>query len=463
MKTVYEKIYNRSPIWLQNSLLTLYGYNVNRIRYGGSYNRYYEEYISRLKLSENSLLELQNKQLLNIIKQAVIFVPYYRELFDKNGLSISDINDVSDLYKIPVLGKDLLRQNPKHFINESYKHGSLIKINTTGTTGTPLDIYCDADARQRNYAFYNRFLYQNNINYKHKRATFGGRIIIPSDQRSSTFWRYSYFQKNLLFSSYHISDENFPYYIDQLIKFKPDFIDSYPSSLYVIAHYALTHGVDLSGITRRITTSAETLYPDQRKVIEAAFHAPISDQYGAAEMCVFVGQCVEGSYHIHTDYGVVEFLRENGDAAGIGEEAEIVCTGFVNYAMPLIRYRIGDRGVLSDKQCKCGSAFPILEKLLGRVDDVIITPDGRKVGRLSPVLKGFPVKEVQYVQKTKRMVDVLIVKDSLYTESTEKKLIGELRKRLGSKIAINIEYVPSINRGKGGKLKSIISSVKSTY
>jgi len=460
MDTLYERVYGQCPVWAQNILLSLYGYRINRIRYGGSYSAYYEEYVKRLKFTKNQLSELQNKQLQEVIKQAVEFVPYYRNQFEKSGLSASDIYDVSDLKKIPVLDKGPVRENPNQFVNECIKKSNLIKIHTTGTTGTPLNIYCDAGSRQRNFAYYNRFLWQNGIKHKRKRATFGGRIIIPSEQSVPPYWRYSYFQKNMLLSSYHISDATIPIYIDQLIKYKPAFIDTYPSSLYNIAKYANLHGIDLNGITGGITTSAETLYREQRQVIESAFGVPVYDQYGAAEMCVFLGQCKEGSYHIHSDYGVVELLREDGSTADIGEEAEIVCTGFVNRVMPLIRYRIGDRGVLSNRLCKCGSVFPVMDKLLGRVDDVIITPDGRKVGRLSPVLKGFPVKEVQYVQNNRNNVDVLIVKDLQYAESTEILLVTELRKRLGNKITINIEYVPAISRGEGGKLKSVISSVR---
>ena len=263
----------------------------------------------------------------------------------------------------------------------------------------------------------------------------------------------------MLFSSYHITEENIPYYIDKLVKFKPDYIDAYPSSLYSIARYAQKHNINIKKVTNGITTSAETLLPDQRETIETVFGVPVTDQYGAAEMCIFVGQCKKGNYHIHSDYAVVEFLKEDGSQAGPGEEAEIVCTGLINPVMPLVRYRIGDRGILSDKKCKCGSPFPVMEKILGRMDDVIVTPDDRRVGRLSPVLKGFPVKEVQYIQKTVDALEVLIIKDCGYTGDTDKDVISELRKRLGHDICIGIKYASVIKRGRGGKLKTVISHI----
>lgn len=459
MDTLQEKLYLFSPIWLQNTLVSIYGYKLNKTRYGGKYRNYYKDSLGRLKYTASEILRYQEKQYQELISLAVNHVPYYRKLFKEIGYSAGPHNEISDLHRIPVLNKETIRSCPDAFLNEQYSHKKVIKIHTTGTTGTPLVIYCDAESRQRNYAFYNRFLHLNKIRYDNKKATIGGRIVVSPLQSNPPFWRYCATQKNLLMSSYHISESTIPAYIQKLIEYKPCYIDSYPSSLYSIAKYSIKHNIDMHGITEKITTSAETLYPEQRQEIESAFGVRISDQYGAAEMCVFIGQCSEGSYHIHSDYGIVEFLREDGRTAEIGEESDIVCTGFINSVMPLIRYKIGDRGALSDRQCSCGSPFPVLQSLLGRIDDVILTPDGKRVGRLSPVLKGFPVKEVQYLQSNRDVVNVQIVKDTEFTENTEDKLIVELRKRLGYEININIQYVDNIQRGSGGKLKTIISTV----
>ncbi len=460
MKSLVDAIYLNSSPSLQNIALSLYGLRLNRIRRAGEYSNYFNTINKHLYFDHKSLSVYIEEMLKTVINGAIKNVPYYRELFQTCGLAAKDIQTIEDIKKIPLLEKHLLRSAPHRFINENYNVNKLLYIHTTGTTGTPLRIFCNKNILQLNFAYYDRFLSQGGINFKGRRATLGGRIIAHPEQRNSPFWRYSYFQKNLLFSSYHLTDNNIPTYIDQLIKFGPDFIDSYPSSLYHIAKYARDHNIDLKGVTRGITTSAETLFPEQRELMETVFGVPVYDQYGAAEMCAFVGQCKEGSYHIHTDYGVLEFLREDGTYAYPGEEAELVCTGFINPLMPLIRYRIGDRGIRSDKYCKCGSVFPVMEKILGRMDDIIVTPDGRRVGRLGPVVRGFPVKEVQYVQRVKESVEVHVVKDEGFTSETERQLIQELRKRLGAAISIQLNYESFIPRGKGGKLKTIISSVR---
>lgn len=460
MKSLSETLYLRSPGLAQNVALSLYGWRLNRVRYGHAYKHHLAEVNRRANGSPDEISAYADDQVRKIVSFAVQTVPYYRALFRKEGLSAREIGGTRDLCNIPLLEKDPIRQDPKLLVSDRYDIRKLRKIHTTGTTGTPLVIYCDESVRQTNYAFYDNFLSQNGIRTSGKRATFGGRIIVPPERSSPPFWRYSIFQKNLLFSSYHLSDRNIPYYIKKLKDYRPDWIDSYPSSLIQIAIYALQRKLDLIGTVGGITTSAETLFEMQRETIERAFGIPVIDQYGAAEMCIFVGQCREGSYHLRTDYAAVEFLREDGSEALPGEEAEIVCTGFINPVMPLIRYRIGDRGILSEKTCSCGSPFPSMEKVIGRQDDVILTPDGRRVGRLSPVLKGFPVKEVQYIQNDVSEVEVCIVKGIGYSEKTDKEIISELQKRLGCQIAIHLRFVETICRGSGGKYKSVFSKLR---
>jgi phenylacetate-CoA ligase len=459
MKSILENIYLKLPVFVQNIILTVYGYRIQRIRYRGNYDNQIKNANCRLTYSKHKLEDYVNTKLREIIIEAFENVPYYRETLKKHNIEVNKIRTIDDFLKVPLLEKEDIRKNPLHLVSKKYNNKRLIGIHTTGTTGAPLKIYCDKATRQLNYAYYDRFLAQVGINYSGRRATFGGRIIVPPEQRKPPFWRYSLLQKNLLFSSYHLIDKNIPHYIAKLKRFKPDIIDAYPSSLYTVALYAKMHNIGMNNVTKGITTSAETLFPEQREIIESIFGVPIYDQYGAAEMCVFLGQCKQYRYHIHSDYALVEILRPDGTRALPGEEGEIVCTGFINPVMPLIRYRIGDRAVLWDHRCDCGSDFPVVTKILGRIDDVIITPDGRRVGRLSPVLKGFPVKEAQYVQNSIHEIQVLIVKANRFNPQTEKALTYELRKRLGTQIKINYKYLSRIPRGKGGKLRSIISNV----
>jgi len=324
------------PVVLQNAAISIYGYTLQRNRYSGLYSSLKQAAFERLRYERQRLAAYQERQFIDIVKNACKNVPYYAGKFKACGIEPGDIDGLSVLQKLPMLEKGTLRSDPESLIDSRHARRSLQVIHTTGSTGTPLNIYCDESVRQNNYAFYDRFLEINGISSRGKRATFGGRIVVRATQKKPPYWRYSLFQRNMLFSSYHLAEKNLILYIEALRKYKPDVIDSYPSSLSVLAGYAKRQGLGLKNITKAITTSAETLSQEQRATITEMFGVPVFDQYGAAEMCVFAGQCNCGNYHIHSDYGLVEFVKPDGSHGKPGDECELVCTGFINPVMPLI-------------------------------------------------------------------------------------------------------------------------------
>lgn len=457
MNTRIEQIYLKCPVFLQNTGISILGLKENITRYAGIYSKYYKSIVTNLVKSKAEIDEFQLNMLKSVIYNASVEVPYYREIFKKYQLPQKDKFKLSDIKSIPFLLKKQIKEDPLTLVNRQFNEKELITLHTTGTTGTPLKLFCTPEVRQRNYAFFSRFLNSAGIDPDGTRITIGGRVIVKPDQSKPPFWRYSLFQKSILMSSYHLSEKNIDSYISMIKKNKPSYIDTYPSSINIIAQFAYQNKISLNGVTKRIITSAETLHPYQKELIEKVFGVPVYDQYGAAEMCVFIAQCRYGRYHLHSDYSFVEFLKDNGTDAGPGEEAEIVCTGFINTVMPLIRYKIGDSVILSKENCKCGCNFPVIEKILGREDDIIMTADGRRIGRLSPVLKGFPIVEAQYRQYKLNEIELLIVKSPEYGKETEIKIIEELHKRTGSSMIITIKYVERIERETGNKLRSVIS------
>lgn len=284
---------------------------------------------------------------------------------------------------------------------------------------------------------------------------------MPVGQTEPPFWRKNRIFNNTLFSSYHLSENNIKHYVNKIRVIKPVFIDSYPSSIAFIADYLLKNGInDIK--TKAIITSAETLFDHQREKIEMAFSSKVYDQYGSAEQVVFACQCKEGCYHVNPEYGYLEVLDKNDEPVKSGELGDFVVTGFTNDAMPLIRYKIGDKGVLGSIKCKCGSSFPVIERIYGRVDDILITPDGKYVGRLDPVFKDLKdsINETQIIQERLDLVTILIVKAENYNESHGNSIIDELKKRMGNSIMFNIKYVTTIPRTKSGKFRAVICKVK---
>lgn len=460
MGSLIERLYFSSPLIVQNLCISLYGYKLYRERYIGKHDEYFHQLLQSQWYSTAELEQLANKRFTAMVDHAVKNVSFYRGLVQKERLSHRETIDLKRLTEFPIVTKEQLREWPNEFIAQNFRTSQLIKISTSGTTGKTLGIFIDYDSRRYGYAFFSRLKEWAGVNSGLPSVTFAGRTILRPDSVKPPFWRYNRVMNNYLFSSYHLSPQNLPYYVDALLNIQPVFIDSYPSSLYIIAKYMQEN--NLCGIyPRAIVTSSETLWAHQRDLMEAVFKCQVYDQYGSAEQVVFISQCEKGTYHIHPEFGIVEFLREDGSPAKPGEMARLVCTGFTNLAMPLIRYDIGDTAILSEERCTCGRNFPVIEKLIGRTDDILVTPDGRQIGRLDPVFKGLgSVIEAQICQVALNRVIVRIVPGETFGEVDRKRITEELRKRLGVLVEISIETVLAIPRTSTGKFRGVVSLAK---
>jgi phenylacetate-CoA ligase len=309
---------------------------------------------------------------------------------------------------------------------------------------------------QRNYAFFARFRDWAGVSADARVATFAGRTLVPPDQDRPPYWRYNRAGRTLLCSSYHLGPHSAGAYADALVRFAPALIDSYPSSIEPIARYILEHDVPAPR-PRAVITSSETLDLATRSVIERAFDCPVFDHYGAAEMAAFITQCRAGAYHVNPEFGIVEILRD-GHPVQVGETGEIVATGFLNPVMPLIRYATGDLAVQGRAGCPCGREFPALERISGRADDVLITPEGRRIGRLDPIFKAVTaLVETRIVQDGVDHVRVETVTEAALASGEQAALLEELRNRLGPSMRIDLVRVPKIERTAAGKFRSVVN------
>lgn len=264
----------------------------------------------------------------------------------------------------------------------------------------------------------------------------------------------------MIFSSQHLAPSTLSIYADTLSRFRPVVVRGYPSSIYLVALYLLEAGrTDIR--PKAVFTSSETLLAFQRRAIEEAFGCRAYSYYGNTERVAHLLECQAGNFHILTESCVVEIVKENGDPAQPGESGELICTGLFDRAMPLIRYRIGDSGILGKGNCPCGLPYPFLSALTGRVEDIVVTPDGRHVGRLDHVFKDtLNVKEGQIIQEKIDSILVKIVPRDGFGPKDEKEIVNALRLRLGPTIGIQIHKVQQIPKTRSGKFQFVISKVR---
>jgi phenylacetate-CoA ligase len=454
MTSIATRAYFAAPVWLQNVMISAYGLRLRRLRYGRVQREALAALCTSQWLPREELQALQLRELNRVIALARETVPLYAG----RGLPDRPLSRLEEIRRLPLLTKEELQQ-PAAMITSSRSRGvRLEEVHTGGTTGKPLTIYCDRGTLQRNYAFFARFREWAGVQPDARVATFAGRTLVPPTQESPPYWRRNAAANSLLFSSYHISPRTVEAYVKALEAFRPALIDSYPSSLEPIARHILNRG----GTSHRpaaIITSSETLIPEVRELIERAFSTRIFDHYGAAEMAALVTQCEAGSYHVNSEFGIIEVLRD-GQPVGPGESGDLVATGFINPVMPLIRYATGDTAVQGDGTCRCGRALPTLLGLEGRRDDVLITPDGRRIGRLDPIFKAVSsLHETRIVQDAPDHVRVeMVLHDDLPAEDAAS-LRRELANRLGPLMRVDLVRVSQLPRTARGKLRSVVNEV----
>ena len=452
MTDIAARAYAAAPVWMQNLMISAYGARLRRMRYGPEQRRNLAHIRGASWAPPNGQRAVQLAELNRVLSHARQTVPFHLTRIPPRPLvSLEQLTDV------PLMTKTEVRLSGRELISRQFGNEKLLEVHTGGTTGTPLTIYCDRHSLRRNYAFFARFLESAGIPANARVATFAGRVIVPPGTEGPPFWRYNVAGRAMLCSSYHIGEDSVAAYANALARFRPAFIDSYPSSILPIARYLLRTGDDRIR-PRAVVTSSETLLAADRTAIADAFGCPVFDHYGAAEMAAFITQCAAGEYHPNADYGIVEVLR-NGVPVAPGETGQLVATGFINPVMPLIRYVTGDLAVRgSDEPCRCGSPFPRLSRIIGREDDVLITPEGNRIGRLDPIFKTVSsLSETRIVQDTTSHVRVELVSARPLEPSEEESLRSGLRNRLGPSMTIDFVRVPRLERTAGGKLRSVVN------
>jgi phenylacetate-CoA ligase len=384
-------------------------------------------------------------------------VPYYRVQFRAaNFVPDRDFRDLNDIEKVPYLTKRDVVTAGRALHATNYR-GFKYKGATSGTTGLSLIAYRELNTIIRENAFLWRHLLVAGFEKGQRRAWIRGDMIVPADQQDPPFWRLNRADNMLMMSSFHLSERNAESYIQTLERFDPVAIQAYPSSIAYLARYLESHGRRYKGKSlKSVVTSSETLYDDQRRVIEEIMGRPIFDRYGCFEQVASIGMCEHGTYHIMLDYGLVELLP-HGDGT-----AELVGTGFDNFLMPLVRYKTGDSVVLMEPgfRCPCGRSLPVVKRIVGRMDDAIKTPDGRKISMMANMFDGLDnLWQGQVVQDSLHAIRVLVVPRGEVDERAKTELVNRAKSLVGSGMEIKVEVVGEIPRTQSGKLRAVVCNV----
>lgn len=457
-----ERIYSKAPVWLQNVFVSLYGLQWKRRRFGGVFASELKQYKEREKYTAAEWEDYTNSQLRVILLHTFNTVPYYRDKWTALGITGEQLKSftLSDINLLPFLSKEDLRKYCKTTLLSEKKENGGSYFESSGTTGTPTSILFSDAMHQRWSAVYEaRVRNWAGVDNNMSRAMIGGRRVLPDANARPPYYRHNYFEKQLYFSAYHIAPNTVEDYAAGLNKYKPAYMVGYAMSHYFLARFIKERGLQVPQM-KAVITSSEKLTPEMREVMEDVYRCKTYDGWSGVEACGLVSECECGGLHISPDVGLIEILNENGEPSKPGEYGEVVCTGFLNYDQPLIRYKIGDYLRVSDKQCSCGRQMPLVEEITGRIEDAIIGKDGREMVRFHGIFIGLPaIVKGQIVQETLEDIIINVEAERELTAEEREILTKRIYSQLGE-VNVQIFEMKEIPCGNNGKFRAVISKVK---
>lgn len=422
---------------------------------------YIRKYRSLNQLSVEELQVRQFEGLRRIIGHAFQNNSYYKNIFKRIEFVPSDLKTTDDMARLPILTKEDIRENLHEMLSFNFDPSDLIKDSTGGSTGVPMIFYRDKKCLKKRRAqelFFDRWI---GYDIGEKVAYFvsgthhpNGLSSLKSKIRNSTS------ERILAFSPYHLTDEYMADFLVKFRKYRPSVIKCFPNLLYIFADYLKRNNVqDLQ--VEAISCTGENLYAYQRRLLEDIFKCPVFEKYGTRESGVIACECsVHDGMHIFAEGVYLEFLKD-GRQASSGEMGEIVVTDLFNYGMPLIRYKIGDVAVVTDRKCPCGSNLLLIDKIIGRDRDILIAQDGTpKPGYLfvEVVNKHNIPARCQFVQEDVDSLLVNIVKLNGFEERYLTIIESNCKKILGGSVNVKFIFMKDIPRESSGKFKYVYST-----
>ncbi len=406
---------------------------------------YWLKEIDRLnQLSSDEIYKWQINKLSKFIYHAYNHTQYYKELFDELGIKPSDIKTFDDLKKIPKIDKETIRNNFSKLIPDNLNEIKYRKSRSGGTTGEPLVYLCDENTwgyvtAAKIYAW-EKTSYMYGDNY----IALGSSSLFPSKKKPLKNILYFFVRNGIPLNGVNISDEIALKYVNIIINKRIKFIYGYTSSIYLLAEFILKNKIEIYGVERIFTTS-EVLTTTYRETIEKAFNAKILDGYGAKDAGVSAYELVPGEYFVGYNVvaEVVDCIEDN--------TGTLLCTNFINYAFPLIRYQLGDEVELMEKSEKYNGQS--IKRILGRTSDVMRLDNGHN---LSSTGFSMMMKEFNVVAFRMSKVDGLTIKLEIqpkadYSKDEEELIINTMKKYLGNDCKIDVLYVEKFEKLPNGK------------
>lgn len=411
--------------------------------------------------AESRTFKSLKKILLHAYKTSV----YYRRCWNELGFDPEQVRGVNDLSQLPVLTKDILEKYSQEIISSWYDVSDLELSVTGGTSGRQSSFYrdyaCSTAKRGRQLGILEQCGYPLGTRCG---LVWGVHDDLPSDDMGLGLKRKArkFASGNETFCCTTMDEDRLMDYYKRLRKFKPKLIYGYPNAILHLGNFVSMKKLEPIYVDK-IFCTAESLKSNQREQLSKIFNAEVYNLYCTREHGCIGFECYQhNGFHIDSGSVLVEVLK-NGSPAPTGEVGDLVITDLINYGMPFIRNKIGDRGALSLQPCACGCQLPMLRSLDGRVTDTLHLPDGQIVSGLmltDMFVNVQTIRKFQIVQKTINEFHLNMVVTREYSSETEERVLKEAREYLREGVDIKVNLFPDIpNNPLSGKFQEVISEI----
>ena len=404
------------------------------------------------------LQELQWTKLNLLLQHAYHHVPYYGAVFDASGIHPHDSRSLDDFKRLPTLTKEVVRDGGRGLMAANIS-GPLVERRTSGSTGIPLVVYVSPRTRDAWMAASLRTQRWWGLDVGVRQL----KLVNPHGKYRGTLLKQYWLMNNAEYSVFELDEAALEQLYRQVVRSRCEVLSGYPSALTYFAQHVAGRGPRSELRLKAILTTAEMLYPDHRELLRQVFGCPVINEYGSSECGYLAGECPSGNLHVAAENALIEFEKgapSDGDDSG----GELVVTDLNNFAMPLIRYRIGDLGA-PGQECPCGRSLPVIRLRVGRTEDLVTLPDGRKVdGAVFGVAieeltrQGVAVKQFRAIQHAPDYIEVLIATADAAHQAL-RGLGNQIQKLLGTRMTVVIKPVDHIPVEPTGKLRRFISRI----
>lgn len=408
--------------------------------------KYIKEIEKFYQMSPEELNKRNEHEFLKIFQRAYKKSEFYHTLYTQEGIKEEDIKTIKDLEKLPIVTKDMIRNNPEALLTTRNKKW-LIKAHTSGTSGTPLTVFESWPSVWREQAYFYCYRKRCGFTYGQKMVSLRGNL----DRNETSL--YIHISKTLYLSSYNLNDKTIKEYYQKIKKLNPIAIEGYPSSLYNLCLLLKDNNYKCS--IPICFTSSETMYDYQREFIEKTLCTTIYDHYGSTERTIRLSETLDhAGYFEDPGYSINEYTNEG-----------VITTSLINNAFPLIRYKMNDLIELNKFYSADKTTSPKIKKINGRTISYIIGKDNTHYSdsALTFIFKSINhIRMAQFVQTEKGKIDINIVPEGDFNIADKQEILKMMDSKVGLKnidININLIDMDKIIYTSRNKLSLVINKI----